>query len=364
MRIVGHLLTRYDIVDESNRKNATRRLSDDLDDLDARQDGTTPTKAVLTGPVTDAEMVHITFRVIGPDAGPSDVSFSTEPAVTPEEINAFSANQYIEHLDSTGATKCLLPVLTNVEETTIIIPDTNKLTLRLPVRFARDRRIEVPIELTTNAEETTAIGMRLAYDTSQVNLPDVSRIVPGPDLPAAWTVSYENFGVPGEANFVLSGDPLTDGTISGPVADLHVATLVFSRIGPRPDAPAFGFNPAVPTEPAEIEAFPFNHFIRFGTNEFPVKSDTSVVSISNRFLRGDCNGDQRLDISDPIWNLYFLFFGGPRAPCDEGCNINGDHMIDFTDSIYALSYQLIGGPPPPYPACDISNYCAVDTCPF
>ncbi|MBI4604261.1 MAG: hypothetical protein HY721_20065 [Planctomycetes bacterium] len=72
-----------------------------------------------------------------------------------------------------------------------------------------------------------------------------------------------------------------------------------------------------------------------------------------RQLPCDCNQDGRLDISDGICLLGFLFLGNPATlPCfSQEANAavfdcTGDGGIDLTDAIKIFNYLFLGGPPP------------------
>jgi hypothetical protein len=71
---------------------------------------------------------------------------------------------------------------------------------------------------------------------------------------------------------------------------------------------------------------------------------------------GDCNQDNRVDISDAICLLGALFLGRPSEfPCGDGTrehagNLtllsgNGDARIDISDAVYLLNFLFLGGPP-------------------
>ena len=91
-----------------------------------------------------------------------------------------------------------------------------------------------------------------------------------------------------------------------------------------------------------------------------------LAGITAPFLRGDCNDDGTVDISDPTFTLNFLFAGGDDPKCREACNANGDDL-DVSDAIYTLNFLFSGGPPPigSYPDCDTAgpgDDCAEATC--
>ncbi|MBI4605394.1 MAG: hypothetical protein HY721_25805 [Planctomycetes bacterium] len=73
-------------------------------------------------------------------------------------------------------------------------------------------------------------------------------------------------------------------------------------------------------------------------------------------MPGDCNQDRKLDISDPVCLLGYLFLGNPaKLPCDGGTaqdpgnrallDSNGDRRVDLSDAVGALTFLFSGGPP-------------------
>ena len=75
-------------------------------------------------------------------------------------------------------------------------------------------------------------------------------------------------------------------------------------------------------------------------------------------LPGDCNEDGRIDISDPVCVLGFLFLGQPtELPCGAAggsepdvadislVDWNGDLQLDLSDPVAGLIYSFGGGPP-------------------
>ena len=71
----------------------------------------------------------------------------------------------------------------------------------------------------------------------------------------------------------------------------------------------------------------------------------------DRFIRGDSTGDGRVDITDPIHTLGYLFLGGPPPPCREAADSNDDAKVDIADPINTLQTLFLGSEsiPPPYP---------------
>ncbi|MCZ6793232.1 MAG: hypothetical protein O7J95_06425 [Planctomycetota bacterium] len=70
------------------------------------------------------------------------------------------------------------------------------------------------------------------------------------------------------------------------------------------------------------------------------------------FRRGDANGDARLNITDGVFTLRFLFQGGRAPGCADSADANYDGWIDLTDPVYVLNFLCRGGPAAPPPGAD------------
>lgn len=74
------------------------------------------------------------------------------------------------------------------------------------------------------------------------------------------------------------------------------------------------------------------------------------------FVRGDTNGDTRVDIADAIWELSYLFTGGRAPGCTAATDSNGDGRINVADPIYTLNWLFSAGPRSPAPnSCGLSS---------
>ena len=82
---------------------------------------------------------------------------------------------------------------------------------------------------------------------------------------------------------------------------------------------------------------------------------------------GNVNGDGARDLSDAVYELAWLFQGGPipepfcvtPGPKAEGCavengNTNGDGARDLSDVVYLLAWLFQGGPEPVAPCPDLA----------
>ncbi len=82
----------------------------------------------------------------------------------------------------------------------------------------------------------------------------------------------------------------------------------------------------------------------------------SVERGSPAFVRGDCNGDGALDISDPVALLSHLFLPQGTSPsCEDSCDANDSGSLELADALAALnSMFLMQGPlPPPSLSCGV-----------
>lgn len=79
---------------------------------------------------------------------------------------------------------------------------------------------------------------------------------------------------------------------------------------------------------------------------------TEILQHPTAFTRGDANGDSRINITDVIVILGYLFHG-LSASCALASDVDDDLSISITDPIYLLNAIFLGGPPPPppYPQC-------------
>ena len=70
---------------------------------------------------------------------------------------------------------------------------------------------------------------------------------------------------------------------------------------------------------------------------------------------GDANGDDEVNITDPIYTLQWLFLGGEEPPCQLAADANGDDRIDLSDVVVELRYLFSGGVtvPPMFGVCSM-----------
>ena len=86
----------------------------------------------------------------------------------------------------------------------------------------------------------------------------------------------------------------------------------------------------------------------------PEHCDCDSTSV---FLRGDCNDDGAINISDGVCILNWLFVGTATPGCVAATNTNGDEAANISDATYLLNHLFSGGPDPvqPFPDCGTSE---------
>ncbi len=104
----------------------------------------------------------------------------------------------------------------------------------------------------------------------------------------------------------------------------------------------------------EIYLTPGQYLIRLCVFDYYHQSScdelTVEISPGNSFIRGDCNSDGEIDISDAVKNLLFLF-ARHSIDCEDACDVNDSGKNTIADVVYVLRFLFAGGqnPPPPYP---------------
>ena len=64
------------------------------------------------------------------------------------------------------------------------------------------------------------------------------------------------------------------------------------------------------------------------------------------YLCGDCNGDGVVNVGDVVWEINYLFKGGPPQQPYAAGDVNCDGIEDIGDVVYKINYLFKGGPEP------------------
>jgi hypothetical protein len=77
------------------------------------------------------------------------------------------------------------------------------------------------------------------------------------------------------------------------------------------------------------------------------------------FHRGDTDDNNRLELTDAVRTLNFLFTGGPPPACLDTGDVDDNGRLELTDAVRVLNFLFTGGPPPAAPGPP-SNPCGPD----
>ncbi|MCZ6792112.1 MAG: lamin tail domain-containing protein, partial [Planctomycetota bacterium] len=97
--------------------------------------------------------------------------------------------------------------------------------------------------------------------------------------------------------------------------------------------------------PADANRF---EFVGIGGDGDEIASASIAVLRNASFLRGDATGDGRLNVSDPVATLFFLF-RGRALRCPDAADVDDSGDVNLTDAVRLLSFLFRGGPPPQEP---------------
>ncbi|MFN0060785.1 MAG: right-handed parallel beta-helix repeat-containing protein [Planctomycetota bacterium] len=204
------------------------------------------------------------------------------------------------------------------------------------------------------------------YDNGPTNVPldgSTSLIsVSWSDVEGGWP-GLQNFDLPPifTATFGLgAGSPCIDS--GDDFADIDASTLALDTI-PLVDlasSPRFMDEPATPNTGVGEPPVDRGCFERDGIPGIPYSAMAT---------RGDDNGDGAVNIADPIFNLAYLFTGGPSF-CLDAQDSNDDGLLNIADPIFHLSFLFTGGAHPPDPVVPCGTDpttdalgCADSSCP-
>jgi len=150
---------------------------------------------------------------------------------------------------------------------------------------------------------------------------------------------------------VVDWRPPYDGRTLPPGAEQIVARLIYSihREGSPGTEIVLDLRDGVGDPPLG------NVFTRQGAQTISPYLVDGVIRITeasgSAFIRGDANGDDRVDIADAIFLLSYLFQDGAEPTCMDAADANDAGGVNIADAIWILNFYFADGPsiPPPYP---------------
>ena len=101
------------------------------------------------------------------------------------------------------------------------------------------------------------------------------------------------------------------------------------------------------------------YYVVYAENAHGSSGSSNEVSATPRplFVRGDGNGDQRVDITDTATVLSCLFSGLFCPQCLDSADCNDDGVVDITDAVCVLGCIFGSGscPSSPFPDCGVDE---------
>jgi hypothetical protein len=242
----------------------------------------------------------------------------------------------------------------------------------LSARLGERMRLEARVVLFQAVGSASGWTLAVAHDPARLNLIGVDLVGTGLE---------ELLGQDGFALFEITAGPrnsgfTAQGELRSPGKALPAPSQALARaryeMAPFMDPGQIGTRiETTLTFPASLNGSggPVANAVFPEGNLTAVPLDVSIALLPQAlFIRGDSNGDGRVDISDALAVLFYLF-GGGAALCEEAANANNDSHLDLTDAVTILE-RLFLDPQPfprPYPDCGLnpslpSLSCAVSSC--
>ncbi len=70
-----------------------------------------------------------------------------------------------------------------------------------------------------------------------------------------------------------------------------------------------------------------------------------------QYLCGDADGNGRVNVTDAVYLVQYIFAGGPAPEPILSADANCDGSANVSDAVYLIQYIFVGGPAP----CDTNN---------
>ena len=146
------------------------------------------------------------------------------------------------------------------------------------------------------------------------------------------STKYQNFAADPE-RFVWSGDTRNAGpqVLTVPSPGLHLFSIWIRETGFIADKVVLG---------GDLEFTP--------DGEGPPESPREPYGARKPFVRGDANGDSRLNVADAVAILFCLFGGKPLA-CEDHGDLDDSGAVEVADAVYLVAYLFERGPEPAEP---------------
>lgn len=163
----------------------------------------------------------------------------------------------------------------------------------------------------------------------------------------------------GEASGFISAAILSTTTLKTlpPVGDFSIARARYRLVAPH-DTPGARLSTVVRFKDGLKEvSLPVENIITVsGQSEracwkWPLQIEVDVVKGGKVFRRGDASNDSRINLTDVISQVRWIFAGESAPVCPAAFDANGDLAVDTTDIVFLLNFLFWAGEPLPPPRC-------------
>jgi len=83
-----------------------------------------------------------------------------------------------------------------------------------------------------------------------------------------------------------------------------------------------------------------------GAKSDPISFTILDIEVTPPFVRGDANGDGKINSADVSYLINYLFVAGPAPQPYQAGDANCDDKINSADASYLINYLFVGGPAP------------------
>ncbi|MBN1441120.1 MAG: PKD domain-containing protein, partial [Planctomycetes bacterium] len=237
-----------------------------------------------------------------------------------------------------------------VKEDFIIVEELyNSLTISDQRVLPNQSGVWFPV-IAAHNEPIQAYQIHAVFDPNILTLTEVTRqfTVVGSAVPDVWECNIYDHRVELGVMFELN-PPFISPEL--PPAQRHtLAQLIFDISN---DAPQGGVTELRLVNNSQISRI-FNIFTVDGFTKLPRLRSSRIEilplwPLPKFFLRGDADGSGRLEITDAIRILGFLFLGAEPPPCEDAADVTDSGRIDISSAISLLNFLFLGGGQPAVP---------------
>jgi hypothetical protein len=210
-------------------------------------------------------------------------------------------------------------------------------------------------ELAPGAKAQVALPLEMPHDPVRLRV----ELNPSPldsSLMNNWKVCF--FGAPRPGNFACAASLASDEDQTLGALLTWTNTAIYDQVLICRDGSMIVALPGSSTRYVDNYVAPGLHSYSIRGRILASKSSPATCQVDVKtplpsgpgFTRGDANSDIRVDISDAVFTLSYLFLGGTAPGCEVAADSNDDGSVNISDPSFTLNFLFLGGAPPPAPS--------------